>query len=117
MWRVILLSTVQCLFLAGGQVCLKFAMTRMAKFSLTWTFIANILTNWYLLASGICMAFATALWLYLMKHFAFSIIYPMISISYIFGMLAAIYIFHETVPITRWIGVLLIMAGIVLIAK
>jgi undecaprenyl phosphate-alpha-L-ara4N flippase subunit ArnE len=105
------------LFLAGGQVCLKFAMARMIKFSLTWTFIANVLTNWYLLASGICMALATVLWLYLMKHFAFSVIYPMISISYIFGMLAAIYIFHETIPMTRWLGVLLIMAGIVLIAK
>ncbi|GHT28402.1 hypothetical protein FACS189432_06280 [Bacteroidia bacterium] len=92
-------------------------MNRMAKFSFTWAFFSELLTNWWLLASGICMAAATVLWLYIIKHFDFSMVYPMISISYVFGMLAAIYIFHETVPAIRWVGVLLIMGGVVLIAK
>ena len=117
MWRIILLSTIQCLFLSGGQVCLKFAMNKMDKFSFTWSYFSELLTNWWLLASGICMAGATVLWLYIIKHFDFSMVYPMISISYIFGMLAAIFIFHETIPATRWIGVLLIMGGVILIAK
>jgi undecaprenyl phosphate-alpha-L-ara4N flippase subunit ArnE len=43
--------------------------------------------------------------------------YPMVSLSYVFGMLAAIIFFHEDVSVTRWIGVLLIMGGCVLIAK
>jgi undecaprenyl phosphate-alpha-L-ara4N flippase subunit ArnE len=89
----------------------------MAKFSFTWTFFRELLTNWWLLGSGICMAAATVLWLYIIKHFDFSMVYPMISISYVFGMLAAIYIFHETVPTVRWLGVLLIMGGVILITK
>ena len=32
-------------------------------------------------------------------------------------MLAAVLIFHETVPATRWIGVLLIMAGCYFVAQ
>jgi undecaprenyl phosphate-alpha-L-ara4N flippase subunit ArnE len=112
-----LLSTVQCLFLSGGQVFLKFAMERAGEFSFTWGFFRDQLTNWWLLASGGCMVVATVLWLYIVKHFAFSMVYPMISISYIFGMLAAIYIFHEVVPPARWLGVLLIMGGVILIAK
>jgi undecaprenyl phosphate-alpha-L-ara4N flippase subunit ArnE len=63
------------------------------------------------------MGAATVLWMYLIKQFPFSMVYPMISISYIFGMLAAIYIFHEIVPAIRWLGVLLIMGGVILIAK
>jgi undecaprenyl phosphate-alpha-L-ara4N flippase subunit ArnE len=43
--------------------------------------------------------------------------YPMISLSYVFGMLAAIVFFHEEVPLVRWAGVALIMLGCVLIAK
>jgi undecaprenyl phosphate-alpha-L-ara4N flippase subunit ArnE len=117
MWKIILLSTVQCLFLSGGQVCLKLAMNRMAKFSFTWTFFSELFTNWYFLGAGICMAVATILWLYIIKHFDFSIVYPMISLSYIMGMLAAIYIFHEAVPAIRWVGVLLIMGGVILIVK
>ena len=52
-----------------------------------------------------------------MGNFSFSMAYPMISLSYVFGMLAAIYVFHEQVPLVRWAGVLLIMTGCVLIAK
>jgi undecaprenyl phosphate-alpha-L-ara4N flippase subunit ArnE len=117
MWRIILLSTLQSLLLAGGQVFLKFAMMRMGAFSLSWGFVGEFLRNWYMLATGVCMGLASILWLYMIKHFAFSVVYPMISISYIFGMLAAIYVFQESVSVVRWIGVLLIMAGVVLIAK
>jgi undecaprenyl phosphate-alpha-L-ara4N flippase subunit ArnE len=92
-------------------------MNNTERFSLSWLFFRNLLTNWYLLASGLCMVVATVLWLYIIKHFEFSIAYPMISISYIFGMLAAIYIFHEAVPLIRWVGVFLIMVGVILIAK
>ena len=117
MWKIILLSTVQCLFLSAAQVLLKFAMNRVGETRLAWTFLRDLLANGWLLASGLCMIVAAFLWLYILKHHAFSIVYPMISISYIFGMLAAIYIFHETVPPSRWIGVLCIMGGVILIAR
>jgi undecaprenyl phosphate-alpha-L-ara4N flippase subunit ArnE len=103
--------------LSAGQVFLKFAMNRIDKFSFTWVFFREQLSNWWLLASGISMLVATFLWLYIIKHFDFSIAYPITSIGYVFGMLAAIYIFQESVPFTRWIGLLLIMGGVVLIAK
>jgi undecaprenyl phosphate-alpha-L-ara4N flippase subunit ArnE len=43
--------------------------------------------------------------------------YPMVSISYVMGMFAAIIFFHEQVPLVRWIGEFLILSGCVLIAK
>jgi undecaprenyl phosphate-alpha-L-ara4N flippase subunit ArnE len=55
--------------------------------------------------------------MYIVKNFPFSMAYPMISISYVLGMFAAIFIFHEDVPLVRWIGAFLIMAGCVLVAK
>jgi undecaprenyl phosphate-alpha-L-ara4N flippase subunit ArnE len=117
MWKIILLSTLQCLFLSAGQVFLKYAMNRMGTLSFSRAFFGELLANWSLLAWGLCMGAATFLWLYILKHVEFSIAYPLISISYIFGMLAAIFVFHETVPLTRWIGVFLIMIGVSLIAK
>jgi len=117
MWRLISLSIVQCLLLSGGQVFLKLAMGSIGKFQFTWDFFRGVLTNWYLLASGVCMTAATILWLYILKHFEFSMAYPITSISYIFGMLAAMFIFHETIPMTRWLGVVFIMVGVMLIAK
>jgi undecaprenyl phosphate-alpha-L-ara4N flippase subunit ArnE len=117
MWKIIILSTIQSLLFCGGQVYLKLAMERMSKFSMKWAFFSELLTNWHLILSGICMLLGTALWMYILKYFDFSIAYPITSISYIFGMLAAMFVFHEAIPLIRWLGVLLIMVGVVFIVK
>ncbi|GHT44209.1 hypothetical protein FACS189438_2570 [Bacteroidia bacterium] len=96
---------------------LKLAMNRMGKFSLSWKYFGDLLVNWQLFVSGMCMVAATGLWLHIIRNFPFSVAYPLTSISYVFGMLAAVLVFHETIPATRWIGVLLVMAGVILIAK
>ena len=57
------------------------------------------------------------LWMYIVKIFPFSLAYPMISLSYVFGMVAAIVFFHEQVSLTRWVGVFCIIMGCCLIAK
>lgn len=117
MWKIILLSIVQCLFLSAGQVLLKFAVNRMDAFRFSWPFFRSLLVNWYLPASGLCMTAATLLWLYILRHFDFSVAYPMTGLSYVFGMLAAVYLFHETASPARWAGVFLIMTGVTLIAR
>ena len=43
--------------------------------------------------------------------------YPLTAFAYMFGMLAAAFIFGENIPITRWIGVGLIIVGVMLIVK
>jgi drug/metabolite transporter (DMT)-like permease len=117
MFKLIILSVTQSIFLAGGQVFLKYTMKKMDAFSFTWHYFVALFTNLCFLATGICMAIATVLWFYILRHFELSKAYPMISISYVFGMLAAIYIFHESVPFSRWIGVLFIIIGVCLISK
>ena len=57
------------------------------------------------------------LWLYILKHYPFSIAYPLSCISYIFGALAAMMIFHEHISLLQWIGILLIMAGCALLVR
>jgi undecaprenyl phosphate-alpha-L-ara4N flippase subunit ArnE len=117
MLKLICCSLIQCAFLAAGQVFLKFSLDRLGTFNWTWTFFRDFLTNWWLLASGLSMAAASVVWFYILKHHDLSLAYPLISISYIFGTLAAVFIFHETVPATRWIGVLFIMIGVAFLTK
>lgn len=117
MWRLLTLSVAQSLLLSGGQVLLKFALEKMGSFEWTWAFFGRLLVNWWFLGCGLCYAGGTVLWMYILKRFPFSMAYPMISLSYVFGMLAAIFIFHENIPATRWIGVFLIISGCVFIAK
>jgi len=117
MLKVIILTIFQCFLLAGGQVCFKFAIEKIEKFRWSFEYFADILTNWWLLASGVFMISATILWGFILKYFEFSVAYPLTAFAYVFGMLAAILIFNETVPLTRWIGVGLIIIGVFFIAK
>ncbi|MDR2691364.1 MAG: EamA family transporter [Dysgonamonadaceae bacterium] len=117
MLRVILLAVIQAVFLSAGQVFLKLALNRMDHFGFTWLYFGKLLTNRWLAATGLSMGVAAVLWFYIIKHFDFSVAYPVTGIAYIFGMLAAVFVFHEPVPVTRWIGVLLIMVGVMLIVR
>lgn len=116
MLKLLGLSVFQSVLLSGGQVLLKFALMRMGTFAWTRDFFINMLTNWWFLAMGICYGISTVTWMYILKHYPFSLAYPMISFSYVFGLLAAVIFFHESVTLTRWIGVLLIMGGCCLVA-
>ena len=117
MWRVIYLAVAQSAILAAGQVFLKYAMARFAPFGWNRTFWMSFLTNWQFLCCGVCYASASLLWMYIVKHYPLSVAYPMISLSYVFGMIAALVFFHESVSAVKWIGIALIMAGCCLIAR
>ena len=117
MWKIIPYAIIQSLLLCGGQVFLKVALMRMPAFSWTKAFWYSLLFNWPFAACGICFTLASLLWMWIVKYFPFSMAYPMVSLSYVFGMLAAIIFFHEEVPLMKWIGVGLIVLGCLLIAK
>lgn len=118
MYRLVLLSVTQAILMCSAQSLFKVAAVRMGTFSWTWAFFRDgILTNWVLLASGICALSGMLEWIYMLRHFPFSIVYPLSSLSFLFGMVIAVVFFHETVVWTQWVGVLLILAGCGLIVK
>ena len=117
MWKVILYALLQCILLTGGQVLLKFALLRMPPFAWSRAFWGSLLVNWHFAACGLLFGAASLLWMYMMKVFPFSTVYPLVSLSYVFGMLAAMLFFHEEVSAVKWTGVLLIMLGCTLTAQ
>jgi len=117
MWKIIPYAIVQSLVLTAAQVLLKFAMIGMPPFAWSRQFWWSLLLNWQFAACGLLFALASLLWMYMVKTFPFSVAYPMVSLSYVFGMVAAIFFFHEEVSAVRWTGVILIVLGCMLIAK
>lgn len=115
--KLLPISILQCILLSGGQVLMKYGLTKAGDFSWTMLYFKRLLINWQFISCGICYAAASILWMYIIKHFPFSMAYPMVSLSYVIGMFAAIIFFHEQIPMVRWIGVFLILTGCVLIAK
>lgn len=117
MWKLIGLVSLQTLFLSGGNVLLKLALQQLGKFEWTWAYFKTVLTDWWLLACGISFSASLVLWLYILKKFPFSQAYPLTSLSFVFGMIAAWLVFGESIPLSRWIGLILVVLGCFLIMK
>lgn len=117
MWRVAVLAVMQSALLAAGQVFLKFGLARMQPFGWNRQFWASALLNWQFAMSGLTFGASSLLWMHIIKRYPLSVAYPMISLSYVFGMVSAIVFFHEQVSLQKWLGILLIMTGCCLIAK
>lgn len=117
MWRVLIFGIIQAAFLSVGQVFLKIALNHMEPFSFEWKWFLSMFGNWWLAAMGASFTIAGLLWVYMLKNFQFSVAYPITSMAYIFGVLAAMFVFHENIPFTRWIGIGLIVLGVFFIAK
>ena len=117
MWKIIPYAILQSLLLAGAQVFLKLALARMLPFGWTREFWGSLLVNWQFAVSGLLFGSSSLLWMYIVRTFPFSQAYPMVSLSYVFGMFAAQLVFHEQVSVAQWTGVALIVLGCILIAR
>ncbi len=114
---ILTLAIVQSAVLALGQVFLKAALMRMAPFGWNWRFWKSALINWQFALSGICFAGASLLWMYIIKHFPLSSAYPLVSLSYVFGLFAAMLFFQEHVSLSKWVGVMVIIAGCIIVSR
>lgn len=116
-WGLLLLALIQSALLALGQVLLKFGLQKMEPFGWTISFWRSALINWQFACSGLSFGIASILWMYIVKHYPLSNAYPLVSLSYVFGLISAMLFFHEQVDFSKWAGVFLIMLGCYIIAK
>jgi drug/metabolite transporter (DMT)-like permease len=117
MLKLVGLAIIQSFFLMLSQVFLKLAVTQFGPFQFTFAFFKSVFGNLYMMISGLTIATAVSLWVYILRHYPFSLAYPLGSISYIFGLVAAVLVFHEHVSPVRWMGVCIIVVGIYFVTK
>lgn len=104
------MTTVALLLLASllssaGQLCQKQAAHRADK---------KRLVLWLALAVGMLGA-GMLLWLVVLQRVPVSLAYPMLSLNFVWVTLAAKFIWRETVTMRHWIGIALIILGILLL--
>ena len=117
MLKLLELTIVQSFLLMLSQVFLKLAVMQFTPFVFTFAYFKTIVSNINLAISGIAVVSAISIWVFILKHYPFSIAYPLGSMSYIFGLVAAVLIFHEQVSPARWMGVCIIIVGIYFVTK
>ncbi len=115
--KLIILAILQSALLCAGQLFMKLALNSFAHASWSWAFVCSQLTNWRWIACGVSFTAAGVLWMYILKHWPFSQAYPLSSLAYVFGMIAAMFVLHEHIAWTQWVGILFIMAGCYLVVN
>ncbi len=95
-----------------SQATLKIAMQNISNFQWTWPcFSQQILLNGWLWIAIVLIIVANVAWLYILKVFPFSYAFPLTALGFVFSLIVSIFLLHETVIWTQWVGVALIMAG------
>jgi multidrug transporter EmrE-like cation transporter len=107
---------------AAAQLLLK-AATRTSGVlvsdggQVSWSAAAELLRASPLWIGLACYGVSVVLWLGALSRAPVSIAYPMLSVGYIVNAAAAAFLFSEALTTPKVIGILLIVAGVIVLAR
>jgi drug/metabolite transporter (DMT)-like permease len=108
--RIFALMVVCTIFTSLGQIFFKLASSSL-KFDLT------IFTNYWLFL-GLFFYFLGAIMLIIsLKKGQLSIVYPLISLSFIWVTIISLFVLNEVLTVNKIVGIAFIFAGITLIGR
>lgn len=112
--KIMPLILFNVVLLTAGQILWKMGLNRIGGFS--WDNLVRVLMSPLILAGLALYVVATVVWFAVLTRADLSFAYPLQSSAYVLGVIAAWLIFRENIPLTRWLGVLVIVAGVILVS-
>jgi uncharacterized membrane protein len=100
------------LLLTAGQIFQKLAVERSGDGGWQSGQYMRIVRRPEIYAALLCLGLGTGVWLVVLYEFDVSKAFPFVSFSQVLIVISARVFFGETVGLMRWIGVLLIAAGV-----
>jgi len=102
-----------------GQVLMKQGMNQFGTFPLTQlpAKLFPMIFNPWVFSGFLLFGISAIFWLVVLSRLDLSVAYPMVSLAYVLLTLAAVIFFKENVPLIRWIGILVICLGVILISR
>lgn len=114
----LLLVLVGVVLNVGAQLAIKFAVRGQAEVS--WSDPAGLLrlafNPWVILGLGLYAA-SVLNWMVVLKRIDLGLAYPLMSVGTILTFLAGVWWFGEPVNTTRILGILVIIAGVILLTR
>ena len=117
-----LLVGICIVFGAIGQLLMKNGMSQVGEIGalsnlINYTTISQILTNLSVVGGLFMYAIASFLWLGALSMYDVSYIYPLLSLGYVFTSILSMVFLHENVTIQRWVGIITVVFGCILILR
>lgn len=109
------------LSLVVSQLMLKKGMivfNQMVIHPLTLKVIAkNIVLNKFVIIGIIVSGLSSLSWLYVLSKINLSIAYPFVSLAFPLVLVFSHYFFSDSIPVIRWVGIGVIVVGLILVAQ
>lgn len=122
MLRIIVAMTTAAAAAAVGQILVRRGMLQVGSLEnyAPWPVLAyfwHALCNPYVIVGTLLNALFYFLFLAALSWTGVTVALPMTAIEYGFAALLAVAVLKESVPPIRWIGIVLVMIGVILIAR
>lgn len=110
----LLLLLVACLLTCLGQIAQKFSVESwrgqpsgaLDKLRSPWLWLALV-----------SLGLGLLVWLLVLQRVEVGIAYPMLSLNFVLITLIARFVFHEAIDRRHWLGVALVLAGVLLLSR
>jgi drug/metabolite transporter (DMT)-like permease len=127
MW-LILVILLSVALAATAQLTLKYGVSRVTKqgpageisgvvLSEPVASVIRVAKEPYIWLGLALFGISAAVWIVVLSRVSLSFAYPFAALTYVIILLFDRLVLHEPVPSLRWVGVLLIMGGIVLVSR
>lgn len=105
-----------------AQIALKMGMSRGSVQEAqgaggSFGLILNALAEPFVLGGLACYGFGALLWLFVLAKLDVSMAYPFVGLGFILTMILGAMVLNEQVGALRILGTVLVVAGVVLVAK
>lgn len=110
---VLLNAAAQLLLKAGTRVLGVIDLRAGALANSAW----GVVTQPYVLGGLACYVLSVAIWIAALSRVEVSVAYPMLSLGYVVNAVAAWALFGEALTPAKMAGILVILAGVVILAR
>jgi len=107
--------------LVAGQFLVKHGLTLKGGFQLSlssfWPEFTKLITSGYIWLGTFMTISSGLLWMDVLSKKEISLVYPLISLTYVLALAVSAFIFREHVPPIRWLGVVVICLGVYMVSR
>jgi undecaprenyl phosphate-alpha-L-ara4N flippase subunit ArnE len=112
-----LLLMIVVLFGTTANISLKYGLHISSPTKEGSTSIINLLLSRYFWIWFICYSFMIILWLYVLRTIPLSQAFPVLGLMYALIPIASHYLLKERVVFSQWVGISIIITGVVLVVN
>ncbi|SRR5579883_2079338 len=113
-WLILVLIVVLG---TAGQLSLKYASQSPSSDKKNSSSIRDLLFSPYFWVWFVSYVVVTGLWLFVLRSLPLSQAFPALGLTFALVPLASYYFLREKVVFSQWLGIAIIVAGVVLVAQ